>query len=80
LRHAKGKSKRDFDRVYKGGANSLKVNRIFERQATVVGLVYNEVRRTGGSRWSKENGYPIPKRPKKNPMFSNADYPYDYDE
>jgi hypothetical protein len=32
------------------------------------------------AKWVKENGYPIPKRPKKNPMFPNADFPYDYDE
>jgi len=32
------------------------------------------------AKWSKENGYPIPKRPKKTPMFPNADFPYDYDE
>jgi hypothetical protein len=43
LRHAKDESKRDFARVYKGCANSLKVNGIFRRQAMAVGLVYNEV-------------------------------------
>ncbi|HEY0062017.1 MAG TPA: hypothetical protein VGC21_07845 [Telluria sp.] len=32
------------------------------------------------AKWCRENGYPIPKRPKKNPMFPDADFPYDYEE
>jgi hypothetical protein len=32
------------------------------------------------AKWCKENGFPIPKRPRKTPMFPDADFPYDYDE
>ncbi|HEY0062018.1 MAG TPA: hypothetical protein VGC21_07850 [Telluria sp.] len=31
-------------------------------------------------KWCKENGYPVPQRPRKTPMFPDADFPYDYEE
>jgi hypothetical protein len=43
LRHAKGKSKRDFVCVYKGAGKSLKVNGIFRPSDGAGGVVYNEV-------------------------------------
>jgi len=43
LRHAKDESKRDFGKVYKGTANSSKLNENFGGHARADGLVYNEV-------------------------------------
>src|SRR5471032_1545245 len=43
LRHAKDESKRDFGKVYKGSANSSKLNENFGGHARADGLVYNEV-------------------------------------
>lgn len=30
--------------------------------------------------WTKKHGFPLPQRPEKQPMFPDADYPYDPDE